>query len=478
MSHLALLGLIAIIAIAAFVAGGWFGSKPVEQATLSTTEVGAQVGTVWTCSMHPHIHQSGPGLCPICGMPLVPTEALPSPPGSAEPGPRLVLSEQARAMARVETVPVARRELSKELRAVGKMQYNEAGLATVVARVDGFVEKLFVDSTGLKVHKGDHLVEIYSQDLAIAQSELLLSRNYPGGTGNLLASTKAKMRQWGVTDEEIDKVLKTGKALPRLTRYAPLAGTVIEKMVVEGSFVNRGDVLYRLANLESVWALLEMYEYEISWVQLGQPVELTAEALPGQTMHGLVTFISPMLNEDTRTIKVRVNIDNRDGKLKPGMFVSAVIRVKLLADGTPAPTGAEGKFICPMHPHILQSTGGVCPLCGMPLHQLPGSPVTLAPESFQVLAVPVSAVLDSGQRRLVYVEKARGEFVPAEITIGPRAGEFYTVVSGLHEGDNVAVRGNFLLDSQFQIKGLPSLFYKEGLAAGSQSQDTPAAHKH
>ncbi len=381
-----------------------------------------------------------------------------------------MLSEQARAMASVETVPVQRRALSKVMHAVGKIQYNETGLATVVTRVDGFIEKLFVDTTGVRVHKGDHLAEIYSQDLAVAQRELLLARSSPGGVANLLESTKAKMRQWGVTDAEIEKILQTGKALPYLTRYAPIAGTVTEKMVVAGSFVNRGDVLYRLANLDSVWAALELYEYEISWVQPGQPVELTAEAWPGQTIHGLVTFISPVLKEDTRTITVRVNVDNRAGTLKPGMFVSALIRVQLLADGTPGPTGLAGQFMCPMHPHIVQPTGGTCPLCGMTLQQLPGRAVTVTPEALQVLAVPVSAVLDSGQRRLVYVEKARGEFVPVEISLGPRAGEFYAVVSGLHAGDHVAVRGNFLLDSQFQITGQPSLLSQEGMS--------PAAHTH
>jgi len=431
MSHRRFYGLLASIAVVAFVGGVWLGRSQAPPSALPGAMMGSKATALWTCSMHPHIHQSAPGLCPICGMPLVPTETdLPtSTPSSTEP--RLVLSKRARAMASVETAPVTRRPLNKEIHAVGKIQYNETGLATVVSRVDGFIEKLFVDATGVRVHQGERLVEMYSQDLAVAQRELLLSRS-AGSTDTLLEATRAKMRQWGVTDEEIEKVLKTGKALPRLTRYAPMAGTVIEKMVVEGSFVNRGDVLYRLANLDSVWVALEIYEYEIRWVQPGQPVAFTADALPGQTLHGTVTFISPTLHAETRTINVRVQVDNRDGTLKPGMFVSAVLRTPLLANGMPAPLGT----------------------------------VAQPP----VLAVPVSAVLDSGTRRLVYLEKARGEFVPAEISIGPRAGEFYAVVSGLHEGDHVALRGNFLLDSQFQIKGLPSVLSTEGLA--------PATHQH
>lgn len=460
--------LIAVAAIAAFILGLSLGGG--DQSDTSVPGDSKAKGTIWTCSMHPQVRKPEPGKCPICGMPLVPADAAPSKTAGAEEGPILVLSEHAREMASVETVPVTRRELSKEIRAVGKIQYNETGLATVVTRVDGFIEKLFVDSTGVKMSKGDHLVEIYSQDLAVAQSELLISRNYTTAAGNLADSTKAKMRQWGVSDEEIEKVLKTGKVLPRLTLYAPMSGTVTEKMVVEGSFVNRGDVLYRLANLDSVWVHLDVYEYEIGWVQPGQRVEFTAEAFPGQAFHGLATFISPALNEDTRTIKVRVNIDNHEGKLKPGMFVSSSILVKLLADGKPAPTGAEGKYTCPMHPQILQGAAGNCPVCGMALRQIPGSPAAVPSAAYQVLAVPVSAVLDSGTRKLVYVERSRGEFVPAEITVGPRAGDFYPVVRGLKDGDKVAVRGNFLIDSQFQINGMPSLFYKEGLAPAAGHQ--------
>lgn len=468
MSKLKLILLQAGTGLTMLVLGIYLGSGD----TSISNDATAKTGTIWTCSMHPQIRKTGPGKCPICGMTLIPL-GPDTFKNTGKEGPMLVLSDHAREMASVETVPVTRRELSQEIRAVGKIEYNETGLATVVTRVDGFIEKVFVDSTGVKVGKGDHLVEIYSQDLTVAQSEMLVARNYKNENGSpnaIVESVKMKMRQWGVSDEEIENAITTGKVLPRLTLHAPMSGTVIEKKVVEGSFVNRGDALYRLANLDSVWVYLEVYEYEISWVQLGQRVEFNAEAFPGQTFSGLVTFISPSLTEESRTIKVRVNAENREGKLRPGMFVSSVIKVKLLADGKPAPTGTEGKYTCPMHPQILLDKDGKCPVCGMALKQIPGNPSPVAAAAFQVLAVPVSAVLDSGTRKLVYVERARGEFIPKEITVGPRAGDFYSVVTGLNEKDLVAVRGNFLIDSQFQIKGMPSLFYKDGLAPAAGHQ--------
>ncbi len=179
-----------------------------------------------------------------------------------------------------------------------------------------------------------------------------------------------------------------------------------------------------------------------------------------------------MLNEETRTVKVLVSISNTEKKLKPGMFVSAVISAELLADGKPAPTGVEGLWSCPTHPFVFQTEGGQCPSGKMALVQIPGTPASAKSEGDQLpLAVPVTAVLDSGVRKLVYVEKSKGQFAPVEIVVGPRTDDAYPVLSGLSEGDNVVTRGNFLLDSQFQIRGLPSLFYKEGQAAA-------AGHRH
>ncbi len=457
-----------LIALAVVVAGGamilW--NNPSDSGANSAAEASGQI---WTCSMHPQVRLPKPGKCPICSMPLVPAHKPAS--TNETSGSMLELSEHARAMASVETVPVQRRKMSREVRAVGKVQYNETALANITTRVEGYVERLFVDYTGIEVKPGDHLVEIYSPDLLVAQQELLVVLDSQRNA-SLVESAKRKLLLWGLTQQQVDDLVRDKKVSDRITLFSPIQGTVTEKMVVQKAMVKPGEMLYRLANLESVWVYLDIYEYELPWVQYGQMVEIKSEATPGQGISGRVWFISPVLNEETRTVKVLLNINNTERKLKPGMYVSAVIRAELLSDGKPAPTGVEGQWSCPMHPLVVLPQGGECPVCKMKLVQIPGTPASAKTEGEQfLLAVPVSAVLDSGVRKLVYVEKTKGQFSPVEIVTGPRTDDSYPVLSGLSEGDKVAVRGSFLLDSQFQIRGLPSLFYKEGQAA-------VAGHQH
>jgi Cu(I)/Ag(I) efflux system membrane fusion protein len=292
----------------------------------------------------------------------------------------------------------------------------------------------------------------------------------------LVESAKRKLLLWGLTQNQVDDLVRDKKISDRITLFSPIQGTVTEKMVVQKAMVKPGEMLYRLANLESVWIYLDIYEHELPWVQYGQMAEIKSEALPGQSFNGRVWFISPVLNDETRTVRVLLNISNIEQKLKPGMYVSATIRAELLADGKSAPTGVEGQWSCPMHPLVVQPKAGECPVCKMMLVQIPGSPATAKGEEEKLLlSVPVTAVLDSGERKLVYVEKARGEFSPVEIVTGPRTDNSYPVLSGLKEGDKVAVRGNFLLDSQFQIRGLPSLFYKDGQAVSAGHQHGSAS---
>ena len=430
--------------------------------------VAAGSGQIWTCSMHPQVRLPNPGKCPICSMPLIRAGAPASgkaPPESA--GSMLELSDHARAMASVETTPVKRSKLTRQIRLVGKVQYNETGLANIVTRVEGYVERLYVDYTGIEVKAGDHLVEIYSPDLLVAQQELLIALAGQGNTG-LIESATRKLLLWGLTPEQVEALVRDRKISDRITLFSPIQGTVTEKMVVQQAMVKPGEVLYRLANLESVWVYLDLYESELPWVQYGQRVEIKSEAIPGETFSGRVWFISPVLNEETRSVKVLLNISNAEHKLKPGMYVSAVILAELLANGRAAPTGIAGQWSCPMHPLVLKPAAGVCPLCNMALVQIPGATASAQPggDNQPPLSVPVTAVLDSGVRKLVYVEKSKGQFIAVEVETGPRTDDSYPVIRGLNEGDQVVTRGNFLLDSQFQIRGLPSLFYKEGQAAG------------
>ncbi len=456
---------------------------------------------VYTCSMHPQVRLDRPGKCPICEMPLILASTAESGAGG---DPRLQLSDHALAMASVETTPVTRRELSRELRAVGKIQYNESSLATVTARVNGYAERLFVNFTGVEIKAGDHLVEVYSPELIVAQQELLIALQSGTGeeVGAVVETARLKLQRWGLTEDQIAALVASKEITDRVTLHSPIGGTVIEKSILQNSAFTAGDVLYRVANLDTVWVYLDIYEYDLAWVRYGQRVDLVAEALPGRTFEGRVTFVQPIVDEESRTVRVPVHVENGDHALKPGMFVSAVIRSALAGDGQAAPTGVEGKYSCPMHPQVLGEEPGRCPICEMHLEQIPGLEAAGAEPGGHVehpadgngapllLAVPISAVLDSGTRRIVYVESSRGLFEPREVVLGPRSGGFYPVLAGVAEGEHVVTRGGFLIDSQFQITGHPSLFYPGGLQSGSTghrhagaeapgpAQDTPPPGNH
>lgn len=492
MNRVRVIIVVALLLVVSAAVGGYVVGRTTKRAgvvAIAPTTAPDTTKQVYTCSMHPQVRMDQPGRCPICEMPLIQTAPVENAPTTNSGEPMLQLSEHAIAMASIETAPVTRRELSRELRAVGKIQYNESSLATVTARVDGYAERLFVNFTGIEIKAGDHLAEVYSPDLLVAQQELLIALQSGIGdqAGPLVEMTKLKLRRWGLTDEQIAALVAKKKIADRVTLYSPIEGTVIEKSIVQNSSFKAGDALYRVANLDTVWVYLDIYEYDLAWVRYGQHVTLTAEALPGRAFTGEVTFVQPIVNDETRTVRVPVHLENKDHALKPGMFVSATIRSFLDNDGTAAPTGIEGKYSCAMHPQVLRDQPGKCPICEMPLKQIPGrppapsdhnehagypataatSPPTTAPAKIGVLALPATAVLDSGTRRIVYVEKSRGLFEPREVVVGPRAGEFFAVLKGVSEDEHVVTRGGFLVDSQFQITGHPSLFYPGGLAAGS-----------
>jgi Cu(I)/Ag(I) efflux system membrane fusion protein len=433
--------------------------------------------TVWTCSMHPQIRMSEPGRCPICGMELVPIEATRAAGTQGQHfDNHLELSEHARQMACVETVAIEDRKLFKEIRTVGKVDFDETRVAHIAAWVDGRVDEVFANFPGTPVKLGDHLVKIYSADLVTGQQEFLISHRHeqaPGTTGgtdvrlSLYGATRERLRRLGMTDAQLDELARSGEAQTHVVVHAPIGGTVIEKNIRAGQYVKQGDSLFTIADLRDVWLILEVYEYELSWVRFGQTVEVTLESEPQSKFNGTVGFIEPLLNEATRTVRVRVILKNDAGKFKPGMFAQALIRVSITANGEPAPTGLEGKYACPMHPYIVSDVEEKCSVCQMPLDLVPGdSDEGRSKTPPKVLAVPAEAVLTTGQRRLVYVEQQPGEYHMVEPKLGSRAGDYFPVLGGLEAGQRVVVRGNFLLDSQFQITGKPSLLYPEGIAGG------------
>jgi Cu(I)/Ag(I) efflux system membrane fusion protein len=467
--------------------------------------------TEWTCSMHPQIRRPGPDKCPICGMDLVPVSQA-----SKE-------KERIEKRAGVLTEAVSYRELSKEIRTVGKLDYSERQTAYITVRVAGRVDRVHADYTGVPVKKNDHLVDIYSPELYVAQSELIraavafnAAKPNPGAldqsfVGTTLESARIKLRLLGMLPEQIKEMEQSKTIQTHLTIFAPMGGTVIEKNVRSGQYVKEGDVLYRIADLDPIWLYLDIYEYDLGWVNIGQKVEVSVEAYPGIKFPGTVTFIDPFLDDKTRTVKARVNLLNAQKKLKPAMYASASIRVNLRPDGTPEPTGLEGKYLCPMHPDVIREKGGTCPICEMPLERVPEQqlpkgavhkadahaghgPEHAAPAKNKALAIRASAVLDTGRRKVAYRLGKDGSFELVQLEVGPRADakdergnlmSFYPVLSGLKEGDRVVVRGGFLLDSQRQIEGMPSLLFPEGLSGvdlhsghGGAAPKTAGEHKH
>ena len=414
------------------------------------------VSQKWTCSMHPEIIRDKPGKCPKCGMDLIPIPVD----LAASIGPReLVVSEEAAKLMEIETSTVERKFVTAEIRMVGKIEYDETRVKNITAWLPGRsrIERLFVDFTGITVKKGDHMVEVYSPELISAQAELLLSST------KLLA--REKLRLLGLTAEQIEQIEKTGKPVDYLTIYAPIGGVVIHKNATEGMYVTEGSKLYTIADLSHLWVKLDAYESDLPWLQYGQEVEFTTEAYPGEVFKGRITFIDPMLNDKTRTVKVRVNVSNTDGRLKPDMFVRAVVRAKVAQGGMVMDPEMAGKWICPMHPSVIKTEAGSCDICGMDLRTTEEMGyVTVDTSKEAPLVIPASAPLITGKRAVVYVQlpdMPRPTFEGREVVLGPRAGDYYIVKYGLAEGDVVVTKGNFKIDSALQIQAKPSMMSAE-----------------
>jgi len=445
--------------------------------------------TVWTCSMHPQIRRSKPGLCPICGMKLIPVET-----GAAEVGaaPRLTVSEEAARLMDVETAPVERRFVTAEVRMVGKVDYDETRLAYITAWVPGRLDRLFVDYTGVPVKKGDHMVYLYSPELLSAQEELIQAlaavKSLERSGVDILRETTAatvdaareKLRLLGLTPEQVAEVERTGKAADHVTIYAPAGGIVVEKNVLEGMYVDTGTRIYTIADLSEVWVKLDAYESDLAWVRYGQKVEFTSVAYPGQPFAGTIAFIDPVLDEKTRTVKVRVNAANPDGKLKPGMFVTALVRSDVATGGRVMAPDLAGKWICPMHPDVVKDAPGSCDKCGMPLvtTESLGYVAAEPTDADRPLVIPATAPLITGTRAVVYVAVPGAEkptFEGRQIVLGSRAGDWYLVREGLAEGERVVTRGNFKIDSALQIQAKPSMMNPEGGGPAPGHDHGPAA---
>ena len=379
----------------------------------------------------------------------------------------------ARRVANIRTVVVKAASMTRTIRAIGELNYDEGALKTISAYVDGRLDHLYADYTGIVVHKGDHLALVYSPRLYTGQVELLLAKKACEesrsstlqrvvlSSRDLYESAKGRLIDLGMTAPQIEQIEQAGEANSRMHLCAPISGTVIEKFVVEGQYVKEGQAIYRLADLSTVWLMLKLFPEDAATIRYGQRVEAEVQSLPGRKFTGRVAFIDPNVDPKTRTVGVRVVIQNDDGRLRVGDYAKATIDAPLSASGRQASVydpELAGKWISPRHPHVVESSPGKCRVCGVDLVPAAQFGFTNEPSADSgALIVPRNAVLMAGSESVLYVETEPGRFEMRSVVLGPSCGDQIVILEGVDEGEQVAVRGNFLIDSQMQLAGNPSL---------------------
>lgn len=374
--------------------------------------------TLYTCGMHPQVIQDKPGLCPICGMKLEPVRKGPGLPSASQPATAVSAGAASDASSTISIDPttvqnmgirialVMRGPLRRTTRTVGNIDYDETALSEVSTKFRGWIEKLYVDATGQQMHRGEPLFEIYSPELYLAQTEYLLTlgtmTNHAGAQDEMRQIGNTKLRYWDISEDQIAELEKTRTPKKTLRVNAPRDGVVVEKMVVEGQMVEAGAKLYRLADLATVWVQAQVYEQDLSFIKVGQEAVVSLASQPDPKFRGRVTYIYPMVDEKTRTARVRMEFHNPGYFLKPGMYVT----VEMMSELSPS-----------------------------------------------ALLVPDVAVLRSGEKNTVFVALDGGHFEPRTVSLGPRAeNNYYAVLSGLSEGERVVTSGQFLLDSESQLR--------------------------
>lgn len=395
---------------------GWifFHQRPVTNDTHQHDATAAKA-TIWTCSMHPQIRMDKPGKCPICGMDLIPLNQ--STPDSAAMDPASIhLSREAAALANVETSVVSRQKPLKEVRLYGKVQADERGLQSQVAHIPGRIERLLVNFTGEEVKKGQPLAQLYSPELITAQQELLEAAQLKDQQPEIYQAARERLLLWKLTAKQIDAIEQSGKLRTDVDIVANTSGIVTARRVNTGDHVAEGTVLFDIADLSDIWVMFDAYESDLPFLNTGDHINFTVQALPGENFSGTIAFIDPVIDPVNRVSKVRVEINNRAGKLKPEMFVTGVLKANL------------AKFA-------------------------------------NSLVIPRSAVLWTGKRSVVYVKQPNQDeplFKMREINIGPALGNSYIVLNGLAEGEEIVTQGTFNVDAAAQLEGKPSMMNESG----------------
>jgi len=419
---------IAFVVFFVLIVGIWIGKMIGGNENQSTTTKGSTVHTheeaqIWTCSMHPQIRQPEPGQCPICGMDLIPV-------AKEEGGSdrlTLKMSERALKLANVETAVVKKHKVTKILTLNGRISEDERKVFSQTSHFPGRIEKLYVSFTGEFVKAGQPLASFYSPELVSAQEELFEAKKYEKSNPVLLQAARTKLNLWKLTDEQIRVLEEEEKIQEEFPILADRSGYVIEKKINAGDYVQLGQELYRMADLNSVWVLFDAYEDDLVWLRDGQNVEFTVKSLPGKKFKARISYIDPVIDEKTRVAEVRVELDNPNSLLKPEMFVVGHVEANTQSDASS-------------------------------------------------IVIPRQAVLWTGRRSVVYVKVEDSEapaFRMREVVLGPALGESYIIQSGLEPGEEIVVNGTYMLDAASELADKPSMMDQEPPDAEDPFSDVP-----
>lgn len=392
---------------------GWLlfgGSSASEQS--NEHELTQEENGMWTCSMHPQVMQPEAGDCPICGMDLIPAERS----SDGLMADQFKLSENALALANIQTSIVGNSSATgNAIKLSGKIVENEEANAVQVSYFSGRIEQLNVSFTGEEIRKGQLLATIYSPELYAAQQELLTASSLKESQPALYRAVRNKLKLWKLSESQINQIEETGKVKENFPVYATISGTVSEKLVEQGDYIKQGQPLLKIANLKTVWAHFDVYENQIKLFKKGQEISITTNAYANKEFKAKVDFIDPVLNTRTRTVKLRAVLNNKEDVFKPGMFV-------------------EGKI------------------------------KGISSNEEQVLTIPSSAVLWTGERSVVYIKANPNEpvFEMREVVLGNQLGDNYEVLEGLINGNEIVTNGTFTVDAAAQLRGKKSMMNKDG----------------
>lgn len=400
-----------LVAITGIFLGWLFFHAPHKSENRHNHSAESALAAIWTCSMHPQIRMDHPGKCPICGMNLIPLQS-----NDTVNDPQAVhFTKEAAELANVMTSIVTKQKPVKEVRLYGKIQADERLLQSQVAHIPGRIEKLMVNFTGETVRKGQTLALVFSPELVTAQQEFLEAIKMKELQPEIYEAVKEKLRLWKLTESQIHSIENSGKIQNNFDVVSNSSGIVTARLVNNGDHVAEGTVLYEVVDLSKLWIQFDAYESDLPFLNEGNKISFTIQALPGKEFYGNIVFIDPVMDPLTRVSRVRVEIDNRSGKFKPEMFVTGIVKANLSA----------------YQNHLV---------------------------------IPRSAVLWTGERSVVYVKQPHVDepvFKMREIELGPMLGNSFVVIQGLEEGEEIVTQGTFSVDAAAQLEGKPSMMNQQ-----------------